>query len=71
MARRQVIEKPVYRFIVVDESIHTWAVKDRETGKIVQGEFNNPVDARIRAEYFNINPQVIDAELDTVKDEDA
>lgn len=60
MSRRQSIEKPEYRFVVVDDTIHTWGVKDRQTNKLVQGEFRSSMEARMRAEELNINPGLLD-----------
>lgn len=58
--RRQTIQKPEYRFIVIDDSIHTWGVLDRKTNEIVQGEFRSSMEARMRAEELNLNPGLID-----------
>lgn len=60
MSRRRVIEKVIYRFTVVDDTIHTWGILDRSSGIIVEGEFRSPQEARERAEYLNFHPEVID-----------
>ena len=54
MPRREVTEKPDYRFVPVDETIHTWAVKDKHTGKLVVTELRSSFDARVKAEELNI-----------------
>jgi hypothetical protein len=62
MSRRQEVRKPIYRYTVIDETINTWAVQDRATGKIVKGDFRSPMDARMYAEELNLNPP---AEVDS------
>jgi hypothetical protein len=69
MARREVIEKPLYRFTVVDHNIHTWAVFDRIKGRKVIGEdglvveYRDSMTARQVSEDYNINglPEVLEA----------
>lgn len=58
--RRVVAEKPTYRFIVVDDTIHTWGVKDNLSGEIIEREFRSPMNARMRAEELNLNPGLVD-----------
>jgi hypothetical protein len=69
MARREVIEKPLYRFTVVDHNINTWAVFDRIKGRKVIGEdgfvieYRDSMTARQVSEDYNINglPEVLEA----------
>lgn len=60
MSRLQRIEKIQYRFTVVDDSIHTWGVKDTHTGKLVRKELRSSMEARQEAERLNLNPELID-----------
>jgi hypothetical protein len=62
MSRLQRVEKPLYRFTVVDDTINTWGVKDNHTGKLVRKELRSSMEARQEAEKLNINPELIDGQ---------
>lgn len=62
MPRQETVSKPDYRFVVVDASIYTWRVKDKLTGTVFAKDYHSSMDARIRAEELNINPELVSEE---------
>lgn len=62
MSRRIDTQKTFHRFTVVDDTIHTWGVKDTHTGKLVRTELRSSFEARVEAEKLNLNPEIIDGE---------
>lgn len=61
MARHQRITKPDYRFVVVDDTLNTWAVKDKLANQLVFARLRDPQTARQKAEELNIaNPAPVD-----------
>lgn len=53
-------EKPRYRFTVVDDTIHTWGVRDETTGELVAKELRSSYDAIQLAEQYNLDPSLVD-----------
>jgi hypothetical protein len=61
---RQDVHKPVYRYVVVDDTIHTWGVKDQQTGRLVAKELRSSWEAVQLAEKYNIDPSLVPEQED-------
>ncbi len=59
MSRKQNVDKPTYRFVVYDDSLYTWGVKDQLTGKDVATELRSSYEARVLAEKYNLDPSQV------------